>query len=140
MSKKKEEITGTVFDFDNLQPGTIFYIGDDPKRGGVKLRTMPPNILEEINEATEKVVYKFHKRQRFPDVKINKKKRKELFWDYVIMELIDLKKPDGTLIESTAENKVKLAEGSTWFGGFLADKLEELNEIEAREAAEEEKN
>lgn len=128
------------FDLDDLNPGKKFYLDDDDQEQGyVCVRVLSPSERNRIARETRREVVKMKRGKPYTTVEIDEDKNGVMIWDYCISDwlIYDSKnKP----IPCTAENKVKLMEGSPRFAKLVSGFLEIAAELDATEAEETEKN
>ena len=130
------------FDIDNLGAGIWFTVPNDanpPER--VKIRFPDAGFQKAIdNDTIETIVEYVPKRKksgkidrRYPPdriefqriIKGKEAEREERYLDGIIEDW-DIRKPDGTQIECSKENKSKMMAGSVEFNGFVNDAVEFL--------------
>lgn len=130
----------------DLNVGVWFDIPNDPDNASACLRIPGLGALKKINKktASKKTEYKKLGRgnnyQRFEYDDPDEEKREELIWDYCIVDWKDIFDADGTKLECTTENKVRLMNGSIVFALFVADSLELLTASQTEKQEDEEKN
>lgn len=139
------------FDIDNLNPPERFYYPDSPDEW-VEFVLLDADAIEEIDAqtVTKKVEYVQPKKkngkpdfrrplQRIEYEVIDEEKRADLMTDAAIHDW-HLVKPDGSLIECTTENKLKIVNGSIEFNTWMAECLEIMGERKTEREKELEKN
>lgn len=137
---------GTMKLKKELNAGVWFDMPDDLDSTRVCLRVLGIGELKKINKETlsKKVEYKKFGRggnyQRFEYEDPDDTKRDELLWDYCITDWENIFDVDGTALECTLENKVKLMNESVAFAIFVADSLDVLTATQAEKRENEEKN
>ena len=128
------------FDIDNLNPGCWF---DSPFGDGERVRFRVPDAaaLREIDRQTleRRVEYiQPRKANGKPDRRaalqrieydevIDAGLREQLMTDHCIVDW-EIKRPDGTPIPCTTENKMRLMQGSIDFGRWMTECLERISE------------
>jgi hypothetical protein len=128
------------FNLDELNPGVEFFFDDNNvSKGSVTLRVCPPDELTRIEKITDEVKVKYRRGQRHEYKVRDEKKFDLMLWDYTIVAWSGVTANKAPL-ECTAENKQRLMGGSAWFAGFVADRLEVLGEIQAKQDKAREKN
>lgn len=129
-----------------LNTGAWFDMPDDPDGARVCLRVMAIGILKKIHKETtsKKTEYKKLGRgrdyQRFEYDDPDEEKREQLLWDYCITDWEGIFDTDGTGLECTNENKIKLMNGSVEFALFIGNCLETLNMAQDKDREDEGKN
>jgi hypothetical protein len=123
-----------IFDLEELNPATMFFFDDDDEsKGGVELRVLNKDALDNINKKCIKKKVEYKKSQRYEFQEVNEKLHTEMMVDYTITGWAGLKDKAGTEIPCTLENKVKLMNGSTFFTQFYSAKMEILNQAIAEQ-------
>jgi hypothetical protein len=123
-----------IFDLEELNPATMFYFDDDDEsKGGVELRVLNKDALDDINRKCFKKKVEYKKGQRYEFVEPNEKLNMEMIVDYTITGWAGVTDKDGAIIPCTLENKVKLMNGSMFFTQFYSAKMEILNQAIAEQ-------
>jgi hypothetical protein len=116
------------FSMKDLNPGAWFNFDDnDPDTGKILIRVMTSGKLAEVRDKTmqTKVEYKNNQRFEFQDPDYDA--RDLIIWDYCIVDWVDLVDDDGTQIECTTDNKIKLMNEHVNFSLFVESCLDKLN-------------
>lgn len=131
---------------DNLNPGTFFpFEEDNPEEGGVTLRVLTAEKLEEIFKKTQirKAEYKGSPPSRFVFSEYKKggeEKEFELTWDYCILDWSGVVNAAGEEIPCNSQNKILLMKGSPKFSSFITNCVDKINEAAGIYEEELEKN
>ena len=138
--------SGTVVDFDELNPGAVFDFEVDKKTkkviSWVKIRSYSNEILSDIRKkcVETKVEYKqakkFAQLQRIEYTESNDEQIKEMLWDYVILDWGGFLDKHNTQIPCTRENKIKFMSKWPAFSAWV-DKCLEILAPDVNEAIKE---
>ena len=132
---------GTVFDLDELNPGTWFKFDEDnQKSADICVRALNPEKFEEIQRVTVKVRPIYKQGQRFEIREVNDKLQNELIWDYCIVDWKNVYDRTNKVIPCTKENKILLMQRSLTFFTRVTKLIQEVNELLSLTEKEEEKN
>lgn len=125
------------FDLKNLNPGAWFDLGD----ARVCLRSVNADKMREIDSLTTKPSVDVRKGQRFQYDKVTDPiLRRQLMWDYMIVDWQNILDGEGNPLPCVKENKLTLMNGSPEFLAFVMESLKLLGDAEERQAEELEKN
>lgn len=129
-------------DLNDMNPGVFFSWPNNKKddEGGITLRILPNEMIDEINDLATEKKKKFRGGTAYDDIKVNKELIDELTWDYCIVKWSDLQDKNGEEIPCTKENKLIMINKHVKFSLFVAECLEKLQEFEKEEEEKEEKN
>jgi len=127
------------FDLENLNPGVWVYFDDDPQNGGIKVRHLSGEALNDIEKKTTKKKFEFQRGRRVETSEIDNQLRSDLTVDYCLLDWLIFDK-DGEEIPCTKENKLTLINKSPKFMRFYSAALEQVSELEGQEQEEREKN
>ena len=117
------------FSREELNPGSWFSFDDqDPSAGRISLRVANLDKVRALDKATTKKRVEYKQGQRFEVREENHDAYLEGLWDYVIVEWEGLEWDDGSPIECTRENKIKLMTGHVGFAAFINSCLTRLRE------------
>ena len=116
-----------MVDFSSKNDGTWFYFDkDDHDKGGVSLRELSADQMEQIERITVKTKKKFKRGVAYDDVKTDEKLANKLRWDYCIVEWAGVSL-DSQELECNRDNKTKMMKVHN-FIAFVADSIEALTE------------
>lgn len=110
------------------------------KDGGITLRALTLEKLEEVDNLTITKKKRFRGSIPYDDIKIDEKKKEELIWDYCIVNWENLQDEKGKDIPCTLENKINLMKTQFQFSVFVADCLDQLSEFTEGQKETESKN
>lgn len=117
-----------MVNFSSKNEGTWFYFDDDDHdKGGVSLRELSTDQIEQIERITVKTKKKFKRGVAYDDVTTNEKLANKLRWDYCIVDWKNIAL-DGSELECTRDNKEKMMKVID-FIAWLADQIEKLTEM-----------
>ena len=120
---------GTKFSLKDPNPGAWFYFDEaNPTSGRICLRVLNAAKRQEIAKATEKRRVEYKQGTRFEFMEVDEDKRTSLMWDYCIIGWENLTEDDGTPIECTTENKIKLMMENIGFASFVGSCLSRIND------------
>lgn len=128
-------------DLTNLNPSASFpFDYNDPEAGNIELRVASAGLLENLRKKHVKTVAEFRRGQRFEKQITNHDGYELDFWDYCIVGWTGLTDVNGEDIPCTAENKALLMSGSPQFAEIVRERMERLQEENAKRAEDAEKN
>jgi len=114
-------------DLNDLNPGAWFDWGD----AQVCLRSVNADKMREIDAQTTKPAVDVRKGIRFTFDKITSPDlRRELMWDYMIVDWKNIQDAEGNELPCTKENKMLLMGRSAAFLKFVMENLKVLDEAE----------
>ncbi len=116
-----------MVDFSSKNEGMWFFFDkDDQDKGGVCLRELTPDQIEQIERITVKTKKKFKRGVAYDDITTDEKLANKLRWDYVIFDWQGVSL-DGVVLECNRDNKTKIMKVGN-FIKFVADSIEALTE------------
>ncbi len=114
--------------FTTENKGTWFFFDESNEdAGGVCIRLCTPNKYEQIEKLTTKKKDIYKQGNRFEKVEKDEKKLSHLLWDYVIVDWKNVE-IDGTELECSKENKIKLMGDNIAFTNFISNCLNDLTD------------
>lgn len=128
----------TTFNLEDLNPGTWFDY--EPYVSRVCIRRVTQEDLQNIRKQCIEEIREYKQTRKHgpyhivKDEKVDEIKLNELLCDHTIVDWEGFRNPDGSEIECTLENKVKLMGKSPDFYSFV-DKCVEILDTEAEERA-----
>jgi|GEM_PF-1255856 hypothetical protein len=131
----------TQFSLKDPNPGVWFKFNeDDPESGEIRIRVVNSAQREEMQKACVKNKVEYKHGQRFEYTTNKDALFSKMLWDYSIVEWVRLEDDDGTPIECSSENKVKLMKENVGFAQFVSTCLEIITETEESRVSMVEKN
>ena len=124
----------------DLENAPTFFEWEDGTEGGIEIRLVNPEKLDEIDKKTSKVKKVIKRGVRTEEKKVNSVLRDKLTWDYCIVSWTGIKDKDGNDVECNIDNKYLLMRKSNAFAMFVNDCMSELLEQLNIEQEELEKN
>lgn len=119
---------------NDLNPGTWFSFEEDkPDEGGVCVRIMNNEAIDEMTKQTRKKMVDYHSagrgvaEQRFEYWQIDEDKEFDMMWEYCIVDWRGVVNSDGMGIECTREAKVRLMKEFIPFIRFVTKCQKRIN-------------
>lgn len=126
-------VTGTVFNLNELNPGTWFDIDGG---GKICLRVCGSDKLREIRKQTVKKKSEYKKGGRFEFDVIDEDLQSKLIWDFCIVAWENLFDANGQQIPCNSDTKNALMGQSPAFSKIVTDAMKKLTDMESDEEEE----